>query len=89
MGAHKSGAAHRLFIVYGAIQKIGNLGVHLAAAHVAILGHRHLGVGAGDHPHLLDDARGQFVRATIDLVRGGLQVGRIAAGPVPSKVIQL
>jgi hypothetical protein len=38
--AHKSGVSHRLFIVY-AVQKIRHLDMHLAPAHVVILGHRH------------------------------------------------
>ncbi len=38
MGALKSDASHRLFIVYGAVQQGCYLGVDFATAHVAVLG---------------------------------------------------
>jgi hypothetical protein len=44
VGAPKHGAAHRLFIENGAVQKLCNLGVDFAPAHVAVLRHRHFRV---------------------------------------------
>ena len=44
MGAQKLDAAHRLFTAYGFVQQGSYFCVDLSAAHVAVLGHRHLGV---------------------------------------------
>jgi hypothetical protein len=79
VGAQKRDAAHGLFIAYGVIQERRYFGVHLPPAHVAVLGHRHLGVPELGVPELIGtDPGGQA--GVVD--QGGHRLAEAVTGHV-------